>query len=88
MKKFEAPKKRKIGFGPGLGRTDSEEDVAGKRDFVRAANEFALPQIQIVEPKIVICLGLATFNALRRACAETQCHPLDPRRPDAHAPHR
>lgn len=47
------------------------------RDLVRAALEFALPQIQIVEPKIVICLGLATFNALRRTCAETQCHPLD-----------
>jgi uracil-DNA glycosylase len=47
------------------------------RDLVRAALEFALPQIQIVGPKIVICLGLATFSALRRACGETQCHTMD-----------
>jgi len=36
------------------------------RDLERAAREFALPQIEIVEPKVVICLGLRTFNALRR----------------------
>jgi len=36
-------------------------------DLVRAANEFALPQISIVDPVLVVCLGLATFNALRHA---------------------
>lgn len=36
-------------------------------DFLRAAREFALPQIQIVKPKLLICLGLDTFNALRVA---------------------
>ncbi len=36
-------------------------------DLVRAANEFALPQIKIVDPVLVVCLGLATFNALRQA---------------------
>src|SRR3990172_5301954 len=38
------------------------------RDLVRAAREFALPQIRIVNPRLVICLGIDTFNALRRAC--------------------
>ena len=37
-------------------------------DLVRAANAFVLPQIQIVQPRLVICLGLDTFNALRVAC--------------------
>lgn len=35
--------------------------------FTWAAKEFALPQIEIIKPKIVICAGLATFNAIRRA---------------------
>ena len=35
--------------------------------MIRAAEEFALPQIEIVAPKIVICLGLNTFRALRIA---------------------
>lgn len=38
-----------------------------KADLVRAAREFAMPQIQIVAPRLVICLGLATFNALQKA---------------------
>jgi uracil-DNA glycosylase len=37
------------------------------RDLIRAAREFALPQIGIVSPRLVICLGLVTFDALRRA---------------------
>jgi hypothetical protein len=37
------------------------------RDLIRAALEFALPQIEIVSPSLVICLGLVTFDALRRA---------------------
>jgi hypothetical protein len=37
-------------------------------DYIRAAREFALPQITIVRPKLVICLGQATFNALREEC--------------------
>jgi uracil-DNA glycosylase len=37
-------------------------------DLVRAAQRFALPQIRIVEPALVVCLGKATFNAVRRAC--------------------
>lgn len=38
-----------------------------QRDLVRAAQEFALPQIAIVAPRLVVCLGLVTFQALRQA---------------------
>lgn len=37
------------------------------RDLERAAREYALPQIDIVAPRLAICFGLKTFNALRRA---------------------
>jgi uracil-DNA glycosylase len=43
-----------------------------RRDLVRAAEEFALPQIRIVQPRLVICLGLNTYNALREACQESR----------------
>jgi uracil-DNA glycosylase len=36
-----------------------------RSDLVRAAREFGIPQIKIVSPRLVICLGLAVFNALR-----------------------
>ena len=36
------------------------------RDLVRAANEFALPQIRILAPRLVIALGLDCFNSIRR----------------------
>jgi len=38
------------------------------RDMVRAAKEFGLPQIEIIAPKIIIALGLSTFNALYKTC--------------------
>jgi restriction system protein len=38
------------------------------RDLEKAARAFAVPQIRIVQPSLVVCLGLATFNALQRAC--------------------
>jgi len=44
-----------------------------QRDLIRAASEFALPQIRIVNPKLVICLGCKTFDALRRACDLMPC---------------
>jgi restriction system protein len=37
-------------------------------DLIAAAQQFGLPQIRIVKPKLLICLGLVTFNALRRGC--------------------
>lgn len=39
-----------------------------QKDLIKAAKEFALPQVQIIQPKVVICLGLKTFNALQSAC--------------------
>jgi uracil-DNA glycosylase len=47
-----------------------------RRDLVRAAHAFALPQITIVRPKLVICLGLVTFNALREACGFEPVYPI------------
>jgi len=35
-------------------------------DLVRAAEEYALPQVEIVKPLLVIALGLSTFQAMRR----------------------
>lgn len=37
------------------------------RDLLKAAQEFTLPMIEIIKPRIVVCLGLDTFNALRKA---------------------
>lgn len=36
--------------------------------ILQAAKMFALPQVRIVGPKLVVCLGQATGNATRRAC--------------------
>lgn len=38
-----------------------------RKALVKAAMEFAIPQIRIVQPKVVICLGLVTYNAVREA---------------------
>ena len=48
-----------------------------KRDMVWAAREFALPQVTIVNPKLLICIGKETFNSLRVACALPTCPDLD-----------
>lgn len=42
------------------------------RDLRRAALEFAIPQIEIIEPRLVVCLGLRTFNALREVLGVEQ----------------
>ena len=42
-------------------------------DMTRAAREFALPQIRIVNPRLVISIGIETFNALRKACELPTC---------------
>jgi restriction system protein len=53
-------------------------------DLVLAAKEFALPQIRIVAPKLVICLGKNTFNAIRVAASQSgltheaeRCHTME-----------
>jgi len=40
-------------------------------DLSKAATDFALPQIAIVKPRLVICLGLATFTAVSVACGQS-----------------
>ena len=37
------------------------------KDMVACAKRYALQEIGIVSPSLVICLGVATFRALRRA---------------------
>ncbi|OOG56184.1 hypothetical protein [Rhodanobacter sp. C03] len=44
-------------------------------DLVFAAEEFAIPQIRIVAPRLVVCLGKNTFNALRVAVAKLELTP-------------
>ena len=46
------------------------------RDLRRAAREYGLPQIEIVSPELVVCIGLATFNAVRSACGLDAVRPL------------
>jgi hypothetical protein len=45
-----------------------------RKDLVRAAEEFTAPEIRIVNPKLVICLGLATFNAIREVAGLDPVH--------------
>lgn len=45
--------------------------------LVRAAKEFAIPQIEIVRPALVICLGISTFNAVRRSLVLRACKNID-----------
>ena len=40
-------------------------------DMVWSAQEFTIPEIRIVRPKVAICLGLRTFRALSRAAGHT-----------------
>lgn len=47
------------------------------RDLIQAAQEFALPQIRIVQPRLVVCLGLKTFNAIRVACDHAPMRRID-----------
>jgi len=42
------------------------------KDLRWAAKKFALPQIAIVQPKLVICCGLDTFNAVRVAAGHKE----------------
>jgi uracil-DNA glycosylase len=42
------------------------------RDLVRSAASYTLSQIEIVRPKMVLCLGSASFNAVRRAIVDAR----------------
>lgn len=45
-------------------------------DLLRAAMEFGWPQIAAIGPKLVIALGLETFNALRKAAGHARIQRL------------
>lgn len=47
------------------------------KDLVRAAEEFALPQVLTVEPSVAICLGLRAFNAMRIAAGQGRATNLE-----------
>jgi restriction system protein len=47
-------------------------------DLVRSTAAYALPQIGIVRPKMVLCLGSRTFNAVRRAILQRSGDALPP----------
>jgi hypothetical protein len=46
-------------------------------DLVRSASEYALPQIEIVRPKMVVCLGSNAFNAIRYALNKRAWIPME-----------
>lgn len=48
-----------------------------RRELVRAATEFTIPEIRIVRPKLVICLGVSCFNAIRSAVQLPRCAKLE-----------
>jgi len=54
------------------------------RDLVSCAKTYALPQIEIVCPRMAICLGKATFNAVCRAAG---LRPTEWRRARLPGPH-
>ena len=47
------------------------------KDLRCAAKKFALPQIAIVQPKLVICCGKKTFNAVRVAADENEVETVE-----------
>ena len=54
------------------------------RDLVSCARTYALPQIEIVSPRMAICLGKAAFNAIRRAAGLPRIEWSKARLPSAH----
>jgi len=52
---------------PFVKRGQSQGSIRSE-DMTWAVQTFLLPQIEIIEPQLVICLGLAVYNALRRTC--------------------
>src|SRR5215475_9103231 len=47
-----------------------------RQDLLRAAKEFALPQIEIVQPRLAVCLGKTAFNAVRSAAGHSPAKSL------------
>lgn len=47
------------------------------KDFEKAAHDFAIPQIEIISPKRVICLGMGVYNTLAKALGYRRASNLD-----------
>jgi restriction system protein len=52
-------------------------DGIKRKDLVAAAEQFALPQIRIVAPRMAVCLGIATFNAIASGVGQPQATSVD-----------
>jgi restriction system protein len=48
-----------------------------QKDMDTAVEEFLLPQIEVVRPLMVVCLGLLVFNGVRNALKMPSIRPLD-----------
>jgi restriction system protein len=64
-------------------RGAADADVPMK-DFEYCARKFTCPQIRIVKPRMVLCLGEKTFNAMRRAVDEPEMALPDAWKPQPH----
>lgn len=47
------------------------------KDLIKAARQFTIPEIRIVSPRLVICLGLMTFRSLMRVAGLNGSPKLD-----------
>lgn len=53
-------------------KVGSMSESIRKKDLVRAAREFAIPQIEFVGPRFAVCLGKAAFNAVAVAAGRPE----------------
>ena len=62
---------------------DPDADVPMK-DLKYCAQKFTWPQIQVVKPRMVLCLGAKTFNSMRRAISEPEMKLSEAWKPQPH----
>jgi hypothetical protein len=62
---------------------DMDGDVP-MEDLECCAKEYTLPQIKIVRPRMVLCLGAKTFNSVRRALGQPEMKLSEARLPTSH----
>ena len=46
-------------------------------DMIRSAVDYGIPEINIIQPQIVICLGIAVFNSLKVASGSKKCKNIE-----------
>ncbi|SDS61733.1 hypothetical protein [Bradyrhizobium canariense] len=57
-------------------------------DLAYCAEKYALPQIEIVQPRMVLCLGKGTFNAIQLALGHPLSKLSEASLPNAHTQHQ